>query len=128
MKTIAISPLRFVVLLTLVLSVLSLAHFGYFAKTCSGNRSAWFKGAAAATLSNLMSATIAGFFIGLLECHCRMYALIKRHIRQSRYADYFLLHHPGEFILRVHLQPSPDNCFLFLIRYPFLLLINNRRE
>ncbi len=63
-KPLRLSP-RFVVLLTLVLSVLSLGHFGYFAKTCSGNRSAWFTGAGSSNAFQPDERDHCRFFIGL---------------------------------------------------------------
>ncbi len=56
---------RCAVSLTLVLSGWWWGRFCGCATPCAGNRPTWFTRAGAATLSNLMSATIAGFFIGL---------------------------------------------------------------
>ncbi len=72
----AIISSRCAVSLTLVLSGWWWGRFRGCATPCAGNRPAWFTRAGSATLSNLMSATIAGFFIGLV--YARFMSRIRR--------------------------------------------------
>ncbi len=84
------------------------AFFGYFAKTRAGNRSAWVTGVGS---SNAFQPderdhcrVLYWFSLSFITGCTRLLSVASGN---RAIPDYFLLHHPGEFILRIHLQRQP---------------------